>query len=128
MSRVALLGIGVALGIVIGRLLPREASSPAPMFPLQGPPSEFVIVRHPDRTVSRHLRTDWAADTDEGRIVARTYAGRWGYFAPDAGPDDAPLAMHELAGPDGTILVGSTRLRFPTIRFPRRGDADAGVP
>jgi hypothetical protein len=85
---------------------------------------EKVIVRHKNGTVSIHPLEDWPADTDEGKVIARSYSGRWGYFAPDAGPDDPPIAQRDLAGPDGMITDGRTGGR---THFPRRVDADAGA-
>ncbi len=79
-----------------------------------------VLVRHRDGTVSSHTREDWPADTDDGTIIAKTFPGRAGYYLPDAGSDDDPVALRDLV-PDGVVMVGRTR-----IHVPRRRDADAG--
>jgi hypothetical protein len=95
-----------------------------PLPPASEPPSiDEVMVRHKDGTVSSHPLKDWPRDADEGTIIARSYAGHWGFFAPDAGPDGVEIPLGDLAGADGTIHVGATR-----IRFPRRRDGDAGGP
>jgi hypothetical protein len=99
--------------------LPTDGGYPAP------PLREYVIVRHRDGTVWSHPPKDWSTNRDDGTVLARSYPGRWGYFAPDAGPDDPPIALHDLAGPDGCIMVAGTQGR---TCFHRQGDADAGAP
>jgi hypothetical protein len=107
---------------------PEPPPSAGPMFTdlpglLAAPPVEQVIVRQRDGTVASRNREDFPADTDEGTIIARTHPGRSGFFALDAGADDPPVSLGDLAGGDGTVLVGQTRVRFPKHA---RGDAGPG--
>lgn len=74
---------------------------------------EHVIVRHRDGTVRGYRPEDWPADRDDGQIIARESPGRVGYYALDAGLDAGPVALHDLAGPDGVVRMGGMRFVFP---------------
>lgn len=84
------------------------------------PHVEYVIVRHKDGTVKGYLPEDWPADRDDGQIIARESPGRSGYYAVDAGPHASPVALHDLAGPDGVITMGKAKFVWEK--------SDAGAP
>lgn len=79
---------------------------------------QHVLVRHADGTVSGYPAEEWPVDRDGGQIIARESADGVGYYSVDAGPDEGPLALHDLAGPDGAITMGGL-----TLRFAKKADA-----
>jgi hypothetical protein len=80
---------------------------------------ECIVVRRADGTVGVYRPDDWPIDSDDGQVIGRKFRGDEYklYGGPDAGPPSDPSAFfhaRDLAGPDGTVTIGTTKLTFPT--------------
>jgi hypothetical protein len=79
---------------------------------------ECVVVRRSDGTTGVYRPEDWPLDSEDGQIIGRKFRdGDYRlYGGPDAGPPSDPAAFfhaRDFAGPDGTVMIGKTKLIFP---------------